>query len=67
MFSLTTPFMIKNLGWGTFLLWGLFDLIIAMYSWFWLIETGGKSLEEIAHSSQGRSPRSVRAGGGGKR
>ena len=41
------------MGWGTFLLWGLFDLIIAFYSWFGLIETKGKSLEQISHSYGG--------------
>ena len=39
--------MIKNMGWGTFLLWGLFDLCIAAFAWFILTETQGKSLEEI--------------------
>jgi len=48
IFSLTTPYMIKTLGWGTFLLWGLFDLVIAGYSWLGLVETQGKSLEEIS-------------------
>jgi hypothetical protein len=45
--------MIKTLGWGTFLLWGLFDVLIALYSWFGLIETKGKSLEQIAHVNGG--------------
>ncbi|KAK5167413.1 uncharacterized protein LTR77_007112 [Saxophila tyrrhenica] len=50
IFSLTTPYMIKHLGWGTFLLWGLFDVVIAAYSWYGLLETQGKSLEEITQS-----------------
>lgn len=50
VFSLTTPYMIQHLGWGTFLLWGLFDAVIALYSWFGLLETKNMSLEEIAHS-----------------
>ncbi|KAL9071523.1 MAG: hypothetical protein Q9157_005437 [Trypethelium eluteriae] len=49
VFTLSTPYMITNLGWGTFLLWGLFDTVIAMFSWTVLTETKGKSLEEIAH------------------
>lgn len=53
IFSFTTPYMIRNLGWGTFLLWGLFDVLIALYSWFGLIETKGKSLEQIAHIDGG--------------
>lgn len=72
VFSLTTPYMIANLGWyvplsisyscanplranmfdnrGTFLLWGLFDAVIAILTFFFLRETKGLSLEEIAHS-----------------
>ncbi|CAK3942587.1 general substrate transporter [Lecanosticta acicola] len=53
VFSLTTPYMIRNMGWGTFLLWGVFDILIAIYSWFGLTETRGRTLEEIA--AQGRS------------
>lgn len=49
VFSLTTPYMIDNMGWGTFLLWGLFDICIAAFAWFVLTETQGKSLEEITH------------------
>ncbi|KAF2721295.1 hypothetical protein K431DRAFT_284911 [Polychaeton citri CBS 116435] len=48
VFSLTTPYMIKNMGWGTFLLWGLFDVIIALGCWWQLQETQGLSLEQIA-------------------
>ncbi|KAK5135952.1 hypothetical protein LTR08_004410 [Meristemomyces frigidus] len=47
VFSLTTPYMIKNIKWATFLLWGLFDLCIACFAWFVLTETQGRSLEEI--------------------
>ena len=53
VFSFTTPYMIRNLGWGTFIVWGLFDMLIALYSWFGLIETQGKSLEQIAHIDNG--------------
>ena len=49
IFSLTTPYMITNLQWGTFLLWGLFDAIIAIFVFFFLKETQGLSLETIAH------------------
>lgn len=41
--------MIKHLGWGTFLLWGIFDAIIAVMAFFFLKETKGLSLEAIAH------------------
>ncbi|KAI9714723.1 MAG: hypothetical protein M1820_000012 [Bogoriella megaspora] len=58
VFTLTTPYMIQNLGtsgplhktgWGTFLLWGLFDTVIAIFSWTVIKETKGKSLEQIAN------------------
>ncbi|EMC97188.1 hypothetical protein BAUCODRAFT_147340 [Baudoinia panamericana UAMH 10762] len=49
VFSLTTPYMIANMGWGTFLLWGLFDLCIAGFAWFALAETQGRSIEEITN------------------
>ncbi|RDW65379.1 hypothetical protein BP5796_10071 [Coleophoma crateriformis] len=51
VFSLTTPYMIANLGWGTFLLWGIFDAVIAVITFFFLRETKGLSLEEIAHNN----------------
>ncbi|KAJ2977176.1 hypothetical protein NUW58_g7889 [Xylaria curta] len=50
IFSLTTPYMIASLGWGTFLIWGIFDLVIAVFTFFFLKETRGLSLEHIAHS-----------------
>jgi sugar porter (SP) family MFS transporter len=49
VFSLTTPYMIANMGWGTFLLWGVFDVVIAVVAFFFLKETQGLSLETIAH------------------
>ncbi|KAI3397448.1 hypothetical protein diail_10779 [Diaporthe ilicicola] len=49
VFSLTTPYMITNMGWGTFLLWGIFDILVALNSFFFLKETKGLSLETIAH------------------
>ena len=45
--------MISTLHWGTFLLWGIFDVFIALYAWYGLTETRGRTLEEIA--AQGRS------------
>ncbi|KAI0138904.1 general substrate transporter [Hypoxylon sp. NC0597] len=49
IFSLTTPYMISSLGWGTFLLWGIFDVVIAILAFIFLKETRGLSLEAIAH------------------
>ncbi|TVY81797.1 Quinate permease [Lachnellula suecica] len=50
VFSLTTPYMITNLGWGTFLLWGILDAVIAFCTFLFLKETRGLSLEEITHN-----------------
>jgi MFS family permease len=55
VFSLTTPYMITNMGWATFLLWGLFDAVIAAVTFFFLRETQGLSLEEIAHNDFGEA------------
>ncbi|KAK3676310.1 hypothetical protein LTR78_003584 [Recurvomyces mirabilis] len=60
VFSLTTPYMIKNLSWGTFLLWGIFDICIALFAWFCLSETQGKSLEEITQTTSHRSNTGMR-------
>ncbi|TPX09061.1 uncharacterized protein E0L32_001677 [Thyridium curvatum] len=49
VFSLTTPYMMASMGWGTFLLWGLFDAAIGVVAFFFLKETRGLSLETIAH------------------
>jgi MFS family permease len=53
VFSLTTSYMITNMGWGTFPLWGIFDAVIALLAFFFLRETKGLSLEEIAHNDFG--------------
>ena len=47
VYTLATPYMIRNLGWGTFLFWGIADFVIAIGAWVFLIDTRGKSLEEI--------------------
>lgn len=60
VFSLTTPYMISSMGWGTFLLWGIFDVVIAAFAFVFLKETKGLSLEAIAHQQFNRG----RASGG---
>lgn len=45
--------MIANLGWGTFLFWGLANVVISISSWFILKETKGLSLEEIGVGAYG--------------
>lgn len=54
VFSLTTPYMISSMGWGTFLLWGIFDAAIAVLAFIFLKETKGLSLEAIAHQQFNR-------------
>lgn len=40
--------MIKSLDWCTFVLWGLFDICIPVFSRTCLKETKGKTLEDIS-------------------
>lgn len=56
VFSLVTPYMIDNMGWGTFLFWGIADAVIAIGTFFFLRETKGLSLEEIAHNDYHKAP-----------
>lgn len=53
--------MISSMGWGTFLLWGVFDAVIAVLAFFFMKETKGLSLEAIAHQKfkKGASTESV--------
>ena len=47
--------MIQDMGWGTFLFWGLADTVIAIGTFLFLKETQGLSLEEIAHNDYGQA------------
>lgn len=47
IWSVATPYMIAKLGWGTFLLFAIVDAFSAVFSWFFVRETMGKSLEEM--------------------
>ncbi|KAK4870675.1 hypothetical protein LT330_005023 [Penicillium expansum] len=47
IWSFSTPYIQQSLGWGTFLLFGLLDVVIVGFTYFCLKETAGKSLEEI--------------------
>lgn len=49
VFSFSAPFMIKNVGWGTFLLLALFNLGCAALCYFFMKETKGQSLEHLVH------------------
>ena len=46
--------MIQSMAWGTFLLWGMFNIIIAILTFLFLKETRGRSLEEITADFQGK-------------
>ncbi|CAI6091874.1 unnamed protein product [Clonostachys chloroleuca] len=49
--SLATPYAVKNLGWKTFLMFGIFNYALVVFVFFFIKETKGKSLEEMeAHS-----------------
>ncbi|PNS15464.1 hypothetical protein CAC42_723 [Sphaceloma murrayae] len=48
VFTVSTPYMIADLKWGTFLFWGVCDLVIAAGVWLVLVETRGRSLEDIS-------------------
>ncbi|KIW87690.1 uncharacterized protein Z519_11664 [Cladophialophora bantiana CBS 173.52] len=47
VFSQTTPHAVNNLGWRTFLMFAIFNWSLVAYSWFFIKETKGKSLEEM--------------------
>ena len=45
-----------GIGWGTFLLFGLLDVLIVIFTTFCLKETAGKTLEEINEMFEGIDP-----------
>jgi MFS family permease len=47
VFSQITPHAINNLGWRTFLMFAIFNLALVAYTWFFIKETKGRSLEEM--------------------
>ncbi|KAJ5101876.1 hypothetical protein NUU61_004098 [Penicillium alfredii] len=47
VWSFSTPYINAGIGWGTFLLFGVLDLLILAFTGLFLKETAGKSLEEI--------------------
>lgn len=48
VFTISTPYMIDSMDWGTFLMWGCFDVVIALATLFIAKETRGLSLEKSA-------------------
>lgn len=47
-FSFASPYMIKNVGANTFLIFMGFDVVSAVFCWFFVKETRGKNLEVAA-------------------
>ena len=47
VFSQITPHAIENLGWKTFLMFAIFNCSLIAYTWFFIKETKGRSLEEM--------------------
>lgn len=46
--GVVVPEMLISLGWGTFLFFGLFCVGAAVFSFLFVPETSGKSLEQVA-------------------
>lgn len=55
LWSSTTPYIMAGIGWATFLLFGILDLLFAGFVIGFLMETKGKSLEEITALFDGPS------------
>ncbi|KAF7594856.1 hypothetical protein BBP40_008186 [Aspergillus hancockii] len=47
VFSQITPHAVDNLGWKTFLMFCIFNWALVVYTWFFIKETKGRSLEEM--------------------
>jgi hypothetical protein len=56
VWSFSTPYIMAGIGWATFLLFGLLDIIILVVTYFCLKETAGKTLEEINEMFDGIDP-----------
>jgi sugar porter (SP) family MFS transporter len=56
IWSFSTPYIMAGIGWATFLLFGLLDIIIVAFTFFCLKETAGKTLEEINEMFDGVDP-----------
>jgi hypothetical protein len=53
VWSFSTPFILNKIKWATFLLFGGLDLLIVGFVWVCVLETRGKSLEEISALFEG--------------
>lgn len=48
--GVVVPQMVISIGWGTYLFFGLFCFAAGVYSFFFVPETAGKTLEQISLS-----------------
>jgi hypothetical protein len=56
IWSFSTPYIMAGIGWATFLIFGLLDILIVAFTFFCLKETAGKTLEEINEMFDGVDP-----------
>ncbi|KAJ6119598.1 hypothetical protein N7523_003878 [Penicillium sp. IBT 18751x] len=56
VWSFSTPYIMAGIGWGTFLLFGVLDILIVVFTFLCLKETAGKTLEEINIMFDGIDP-----------
>lgn len=56
IWSFATPYIMDGIGWATFLLFGLLDILILAFTIFCLKETANKTLEEINEMFEGIDP-----------
>lgn len=56
VWSFSTPYIMAGIGWATFLLFGILDILIVAFTLFCLKETVGKTLEEINEMFDGVDP-----------
>ncbi|KAJ5160122.1 uncharacterized protein N7482_007126 [Penicillium canariense] len=56
IWSFSTPYIMAGIGWATFLLFGLLDILIVAFTLLCLKETAGKTLEEINEMFDGVDP-----------
>ena len=47
VYSFSTPYIMDSMAWGTFLLFGAFDVLILFFVYFFVKETADKTLEEV--------------------
>ena len=47
VFSFSTPYMLEAMGWGIFLFYACFDVAMAVFCFFFIKETKGKTLERV--------------------